>query len=197
MKEGKIIIPKEVKALVFDIDGTIADTMPNHYKAFRKVLGEYGIDFTAELFNSFAGVPVGPQMEMLKKQFNPENFNPEKVAIEKESEYFKSIDQTKPIDVIYDILLKYQGKLPIACGTGGDRVIARRTLEVIGATDKVDVVVACDDVENGKPAPDTFLRCAELLEVDPVYCLVFEDGQPGIDAAKAAGMMVIDVRPYL
>ena len=197
MTQKKIAVDPKVKALIFDIDGTLADTMPTHFKAFRKVLGKYGIDFTQELFDSLAGVPVGPQMVMLKEKFNPTNFNPEKVAIEKESEYLKTIGETKPIDVIYDILKLYHGKLPIACGTGGDRVVARKTLEVIGATDKIDAVVACDDVVNGKPAPDTFLKCAELLDVKPIDCLVFEDGQPGIDAAIAAGMKVIDVRPYL
>lgn len=197
MDQKKITIAPEVQALIFDIDGTLVDTMPTHFKAFRKVLGKYGIDFTKEIFNSLAGVPVVPQMEMLKKQFNPDNFIPIKVAKEKEEEYLKTLDEMKPIDLIYDILKQYHGKLPIACGTGGDRVVARRTLEVIGAADKVNVVVACDDVANGKPAPDTFLKCAQLLNVKPEYCLVFEDGQPGIDAAIAAGMMVVDVRPFV
>lgn len=197
MTQKKIELDPKVRALIFDIDGTLVDTMPTHFKAFRKVLGKYGIDFTEELFNSIAGVPVGPQMEMFKEKFNPNGFIPAKVAIEKEQEYLKTIDEMKPIDVIYDILKKYYGKLPIACGTGGDNIIASKSLEVIGATNMVDAIVTCDDVENGKPAPDTFLKCAELLKVDPEYCVVFEDGQPGIDAAIAAGMMVVDVRPYL
>jgi len=95
------------------------------------------------------------------------------------------------------VLKANYGKLPIACGTGADSIMARKTLEVIGAIDMVDAIVACDDVKNGKPAPDTFLKCAELLQVEPEYCVVFEDGQPGIDAAIAAGMMVIDVREFL
>jgi HAD superfamily hydrolase (TIGR01509 family) len=185
------------KALIFDIDGTLADTMPAHYKAFRKVLGKYGIDFTKELFDSLAGVPVGPQMVLLKQKFNPQGFDPAQVAIEKEEEYHKTLHETKPIKPVYDILLNNVGKMPIGCGTGGDRVIARRTLEVIGAIDKVTAIVSCDDVIHGKPAPDTFLRCAELLGIEPEFCQVFEDGQPGIDAAIAAGMMVTDVRSYI
>lgn len=193
----QILIDPEVKALIFDIDGTLADTMPAHFKAFQKVLGKYGIPFSHDLFLSFAGVPVGPQMKMLKERYHPENFIPEKVAIEKEEEYYKTIDQAQPLEVVFDVLLRYHGKLPIACGTGGDRRIAGRTLEVIGAIDKVDAVVTCDDVENGKPAPDTFLECARKLKIDPRDCLVFEDAEPGIQAAIAAGMKVIDIRKYL
>lgn len=192
-----ISIDPEVKALIFDIDGTLADTMPAHYNAFKKVLGKYEIPFSHDMFLSFAGVPVGPQMKILKERFHPDNFDPEKVAIEKEEEYFKTIHLAKPLEVVYEVLLRYHGKLPIACGTGGDRRIAGRTLEVIGAIDKVDAVVTCEDVANGKPAPDTFLECARLLNTEPGECLVFEDADPGIQAAIAAGMKVIDVRKYL
>ena len=193
----RIEVDPKAKALIFDIDGTLADTMPAHKKAFEKVLGKYGIEINEEMFQSFAGVPVGPQMVMLKEQFKPENFIPEKVAIEKEEEYRKTIHEMKPIDKVYQVLLDHVGKLPIGCGTGGDTWAANKTLEVIGAIDKVNAIVSCDDVENGKPAPDTFLKCAEMLGVAPEFCQVFEDGQPGIDAAIAAGMMVTDVRKYL
>lgn len=193
----KIEVDPKAKALIFDIDGTLADTMPTHLLAFKKVLGRYGIEMTQELFDSIAGVPVLPQMKMFKEQFQPDNFDPEQVAMEKEAEYFKSIEQTQPIDVVYDVMKQYHGILPIGCGTGGDTRVATKTLEVIGASDKVDALVSCDDVENGKPAPDTFLKCARLLGVEPQYCQVFEDGQPGIEAAIAAGMMVTDVREYI
>jgi beta-phosphoglucomutase family hydrolase len=193
----KIEIHPQAKALIFDIDGTLADTMPAHYNAFKKVLEKYGIDFTESLFNSLAGVPVGPQMEILKEKFKPEGFVPEKVAAEKEAEYHKTLHEMKPIKPVVDVLRVNYGKMPIGCGTGGDSRVARKTLEVIGVLEQVDAIVACDDVQNGKPAPDTFLKCAELLGVEPQYCQVFEDGEPGIVAAKAAGMMVTDVRKFI
>lgn len=193
----QISVVPNIKALIFDIDGTLADTMPAHFKAFRKVLGNYGIDFTRELFDTLAGVPVEPQMYLLQKQFNPPGFDPKKVAWEKEEEYLKTLDEMKPIVPVFELLKQYQGILPIGCGTGGNRQMARKTLEVIGALDKVDVIVSCDDVVHGKPAPDTFLKCAELLGVEPHHCQVFEDGAPGIEAALAAGMKVTDIREYL
>lgn len=192
-----IKVDPKAKALIFDIDGTLADTMPAHYAVFRKVLGPYGIDMTPELFQSIAGIPVLPQMYMFLELFKPKGFVPEQVAREKEEEYFKTIEQTRAIFPVFDILKTYHGKLPIACGTGGDRRTAVRTLEAIGASKMVDVLVTCDDVKNGKPAPDTFLLCAQLMGVEPSFCQVFEDGQPGIEAALAAGMMVTDVRNFL
>lgn len=194
---NRLEIYPTTKALIFDIDGTIADTMPAHFKAFKTVLGKYGIEMTEELFASIAGVPVKPQMALFKEMFKPEGFIPDVVAAEKEAEYFRTIDSTKPIDVVFDLLKASVGKMPIACGTGGDTKIATRTLEVIGATNLVQAVVTCDDVVNGKPHPETFLKCAELLGVEPQFCQVFEDGQPGIDAAIAAGMMVTDIREFV
>lgn len=196
MKNFIEVNPK-AKALIFDIDGTLADTMPAHFAAFRKVLGKYGIHMSPELFQSIAGIPVLPQMHLFLEQFKPEGFVPEEVACEKEDEYYKTIGQMLPIAPVFDVMKAYHGILPIACGTGGDRRIATKTLEVIGATHMVNVLVTSDDVQNGKPAPDTFLLCAEMLDVEPAFCQVFEDGQPGIEAALAAGMMVTDVRPYL
>lgn len=193
----RILVHPQAKALIFDIDGTLADTMPSHFEAFKKVLSRYGITMTQDLFDSIAGVPVKPQMELFKKLFNPPDFVPERVAVEKEEEYFKTIHLMQPISVVLDVLLSYSGKLPIGCGTGGDRRIASKTLEVIGVHEKVNAIVTCDDVENGKPAPDTFLKCAQLLGVEPKFCQVFEDGQPGIDAAISAGMMVTDIREFL
>ncbi|MCF8357859.1 MAG: HAD-IA family hydrolase [Prolixibacteraceae bacterium] len=195
--QKKLTVNPDTRALIFDIDGTLADTMPTHYRAFQNVLGRYGIQFSWDYFLKFAGIPVGPQMVKFKAFFKPDNFDPERVAIEKEDEYFRMIETTKPVDVVFKVFNDYAGKLPIGCATGGDRRIATRTLEVLGITDKIDALVTCDDVKNGKPAPDTFLKCAQLLGVEPRFCHVFEDGVPGIEGAKAAGMMVTDIREFL
>lgn len=193
----RIIVNKEVKALIFDIDGTLADTMPTHFEVYRSLLGEYGIDFTYSEFLTYAGIPVVPQMILFKQKYNLIDFDPEKMAVYKEDQYFLNIHKTKPVVSVMRVFDQYYGKMPIACGTGADRRIATRTLEVIGLLNKIDALVTSDDVIHGKPHPETFLRCAELLGVEPKFCQVFEDGAPGIEAAKAAGMIVTDVREYV
>jgi HAD superfamily hydrolase (TIGR01509 family) len=136
-------------------------------------------------------------MKLFKQKYRLRNFDPEKMAVYKEDQYFLNIHKTKPVNQVMEVFEQNYGKMPIACGTGADRRIATRTLEVIGLLNKVDAIVTSDDVTHGKPHPETFLRCAELLVVDPHFCQVFEDGDPGIEAAKAAGMMVTDVRKYI
>ena len=193
----RIIVNKEVKALIFDIDGTLADTMPAHFEVYQSLLGRYRVGFTYSEFLTYAGIPVVPQMILFTQKYNLIDFDPEKMAVNKEDQYFLNIHKTKPVVSVMRVFDQYYGKMPIACGTGADRRIATRTLEVIGLLNKIDALVTSDDVIHGKPHPETFLRCAELLGVEPKFCQVFEDGAPGIEAAKAAGMIVTDVREYV
>jgi HAD superfamily hydrolase (TIGR01509 family) len=194
---NQILVQPKAKALIFDIDGTLADTMPAHFEVYKGLLASYGVNFTYEEFLTYAGIPVVPQMEMFKKKYGFKNFDPLKMAEYKEDQYFINIHKTKPLLPVMKVFEEYYGKVPIACGTGADRRIATRTLEVLGIRDKINALVTSDDVANGKPHPETFLRCAGMLGVEPQYCQVFEDGDPGIEAANAAGMMVTDVREYL
>jgi len=191
---NKIIKNKIAKALIFDIDGTLADTMPAHFEVYKKLLGNYGVDFNYAEFLTYAGIPVVPQMILFKQKYGLRDFDPYEMAVYKEDQYFLNIHKTKPVGAVMKVFEQNYGKIPIACGTGADRRIATRTLEVIGLLNKINALVTSDDVTHGKPHPETFLRCAEILGVEPKFCQVFEDGDPGIEAAKAAGMIVTDVR---
>jgi beta-phosphoglucomutase-like phosphatase (HAD superfamily) len=118
------------------------------------------------------------------------------IAEEKEAAFLRNLDRVKPIEPVVRVLEDCYGRLPIAAGTGGYRRVATKILQNIGVWDRIDVLVASDDVIRHKPHPDTFLKCAESLGVPPEACLVFEDADLGFRAAKAAGMRVVDVRPY-
>jgi len=183
------------KGLIFDIDGTICDTMPVHYIAWRETAAEQGIDFTTELFLEVTGIPALQTSEYLKDKFNAD-FDVVEFTRLKEERFEQNMHKAKPIEPVIKIIRENKGKLPMACGTGGSQYLAWKTLEIAGVKDCFEHVVAAEDVINHKPFPDTFLKAAELIGVQPSDCEVFEDGELGLQAAATAGMMCVDVKPY-
>lgn len=186
MKE--LDINPKAKALIFDLDGTIADTMPVHFLAYKHILSDFGIDFTPGLFATLAGVPAIETIQKLNEQFGT-NMNPEETGQLKEREYEKMMHKMKPVEPVVALVKKYYGKLPMSVGTGGYHRLAWKTLEILELKDYFDILVSSEDVENAKPHPETFLKCAQKMGVDPKYCQVFEDGELGMQAAVSAGMM--------
>ena len=193
MKELKIN-PK-AEALIFDLDGTLADTMPVHFWAYKNILRDFGIDFTPEIFAQLAGIPAVGTIAKLNEMFGT-RMNAEEVGHFKEAEYEKIMHKMKPILPVVELAKKYHGVLPMAVGTGGYKRLAWKTMEICGLDKYFDILVSTEDVARPKPFPDTFLKCAELLGVNPAVCEVFEDAQLGIQAAKAAGMMATLVTDY-
>ena len=157
--------------------------------------GKYGVQFTMEYFFTLTGVPpiqISKQLvEKFKMDVDVHQLYTEKEAIVKEK--LKDIKLIKPVA---DLVHQYHGKLPLAVGTGSVRKLALELLENAKLLHLFDHIITSDDVDNYKPHPETFLKCAELMNVSPAYCQVFEDGKLGIQAGHAAGMMVTDVKPY-
>lgn len=180
------------RGLIFDIDGTICDTMPVHYRAWRQTAEQHGIDFTPALFYEMAGIPALQTSQALKKRFGIEFDEVEFTRI-KEARFEEHMDKAKPIDAVVDLIRACKGKIPMACGTGSSQYLAWKTLEIAGVKDCFEHVVAAEDVEKHKPFPDTFLKAAELIGVAPEFCEVYEDGKLGLIAAQRAGMMWVDV----
>lgn len=195
MTKTKLEINPKAKGLIFDLDGTLADTMPIHYIAWKNAAASYGNDFTPELFQQLAGIPLYPTVEKLNQIFGT-RIDPKEMGDIKETEFEKNMHLTPEIKVVTDLVRKYHGIIPMAVGTGVMRRLAFKTLEIIGLQDYFEIVVASEDVQNYKPHPETFLKCAELMGVNPVDCEVFEDGILGMKAAETAGMMVVDVTNY-
>jgi HAD superfamily hydrolase (TIGR01509 family) len=193
--EKVLTINPAAKGLIFDLDGTLADTMPMHYVAWKNAAASYGIDFTPELFMELAGIPLYPTVEKLNQIFG-KTIDPMEMGDLKEAEFERNMHHTPEIKIVTDLVRDNHRRLPVAIGTGGARRLVLKTLEIIGLKDYIDVIVCSEDVSNYKPHPETFLKCAELMGVAPMDCEVFEDGRLGIMAAQTAGMMVVDVTNY-
>ena len=184
----KLTVDPKAEALIFDLDGTIADTMPVHFLAYKNILRDYGIEFTPEIFATLAGIPAVGTIQKLNEMFGTQ-MDPVKIGHYKENEYEKIMHKMKPVAPVVELVTKYHGKLPMAVGTGGYKRLAWKSLEILGLSDYFEILVSGEDVEHSKPHPETFLKCAALMGVKPEVCHVFEDGELGIEAATAAGMM--------
>lgn len=187
MENKKLDISPGTEAIIFDLDGTLADTMPVHFLAYKHILANYGIDFTPELFATMAGIPAVGTIEKINDLFGT-NLDAEEVGHTKEREYEKLMHKMKPVEPVVELMKKYHGKLPMSVGTGGYHRLAWKTMEILGLDKYIDILVSSDDVTHPKPHPETFLKCAEKMGVAPEVCEVFEDGELGIQAAKSAGM---------
>ncbi len=187
-----IVVEPQVQGLIFDLDGTLADTMPVHYGVYKDILSGYGVEFSPELFVSMAGIPAIGTFERLRDLYKLD-YDATEVGLFKEHEYEKRMHLIRPVEPVVDIVRQYHGKLPMAVGTGGLSRLAWKTLEILGLQDLFEILVASDDVLMHKPHPETFLQCAAGIGVPPDKCLVFEDGKLGFEAAIAAGMTYIDV----
>jgi HAD superfamily hydrolase (TIGR01509 family) len=186
-----------VRGLIFDLDGTLADSMPFHFQGWKKACQKFGATIDPAFLRKHTGSPGWIIADEIIKENNLNgSVSVEQIIEEKLKEFYKQQQYVKPIKPVVDIVKKYHGVLPMAVGTGGHRIAVERTLEVTALRQYFDIVITANDVENFKPHPETFLKCAELMHVDPQYIEVFEDGDLGIEAATEAGMIVTDVRSW-
>jgi len=184
------------KALIFDLDGTLSDSLPVHIATWNSLGETFGFIFENHILHEMTGMPT---IAFAKRLVDENNLaiSPEELVKHKQTAFWNSVGLLKPIDLVVDIVKKYHGRLPMSVGTGASYRSAMIQLDTLGLTKYFDAVVTADDVTKHKPFPDTFLKCAELMGVEPEYCQVFEDGILGMQAARTAGMMLTDVRPYI
>lgn len=185
-----ILPPGDFDAYIFDCDGTLADTMPTHYKAWTIALGQHAADFPEAMFYELGGVPTARIVEILNERHGytlPVNETVE----HKEALFLDMSHEIAAIEPVVALARQYHGVKPLAVASGGHRRIVLNTLRALGIADLFQAIVCSEDYQRGKPSPDPFLEAALRLDVAPERCLVFEDTATGIAAATAAGMQSV------
>lgn len=182
------------KALIFDCDGTLTNSMPVHYHAWRLVLDPLGIEFTEEHFYGLAGVPGRRVLEHVAgDKFH--HLEVESILQQREELFFDRVHEVQPITAVVEIVHQQHLNSPMAVASGSVRESVHRQLDALGIREMFGAIVAAEDTELHKPDPDVFLEAARRLDVRPEDCCVYEDSDLGIEAARRAGMSFIDVRP--
>jgi HAD superfamily hydrolase (TIGR01509 family) len=180
----------EFRAYLFDCDGTIADSMPLHYKAWKKALAEYGGTYDEDLFYAWGGKPVRKIIADLN-EMQGLNMPVDALAARKESFYHAQLPDLKGIPEVIEHIETMHGRIPFAVVSGSRRASVVGSLTALNLLDKFDVLVCAEDYTHGKPSPEGFLLAASKIGVAPQHCLVFEDTELGIQAATAAGMQSV------
>ena len=188
----KLDIPAgDFAGYIFDLDGTLIDSMPIHYIAWDEAMRRAGLKekLSEDLFYSLGGVPTRRVAELIGLHYKL-TVDPERIFHEKEALFAENLGAVKVIEAVVAVARLVSLTRPVAIASGGPRDIVQRSLEVTGLASMFPIVVSADDVEptRGKPSPDMFLLAAKLMGVEPTRCLVFEDAEPGMRAAEAAGM---------
>ena len=188
---------RRIDALIFDFDGTLADTMFFHWKAWEIVAQRHGIKLDQKRLYSMGGIPSRDILIILRREQSLPYLDVEAAAKEKEAEYVKMMGKVRLIEPIASIARENRGKLPMAIATGGRRSIMETILPQLGIQDWFQAVVTSQDVTHQKPAPDIFLEAARRLGVDPQHCRGYEDTDLGLEGIRAAGMEAVDVRQII
>lgn len=182
------------KGLIFDMDGTLIDTMPSHLFAWKQTAERFKFPFESEWIHSLGGMPTQKVAMLLNERYHI-SIDPQKVAETKTRLFADLIEDGALINCTYEVLKQCYGQKKLAIGTGSNQQNALRLLEHNNLLPLLDAIVTAADVEHHKPNPDTFLLAAHKLGLLPSECVVFEDTEIGRQAALAAGMnciMVVD-----
>jgi len=181
-------------AYLFDCDGTVADSMPLHYLAWKKALGEWGCEFSEELFYAWGGMPTAQIVATLNERQGLK-MGVEEVCERKESLYFALLPELQAVPEVLEHIEEQQGRIPFAVVSGSTRDSVEASLRVLGLMERFATLVCAGEYAKSKPHPEPFLLAAARLGVAPEACLVFEDTEMGIQAARAAGMGWVRVPP--
>jgi beta-phosphoglucomutase-like phosphatase (HAD superfamily) len=179
--------------LIFVCDGTLADTMPLHWRAWQIITQRHNLHFPEDRFYASGGMPSRDILKLLAKE-QGRSLDHLAVAHEKEETYLPLLTQVEPIHAVLEIAKANHGKIPMAVASGGTQRIIGMVLDHLKIRQLFDAVVTSEMVKKQKPAPDIFIEAARRIGVEPKFCRAYEDTDLGLQAIRAAGMEAVDVR---
>lgn len=187
-EEQALVLPdRKFAAYLFDLDGTIADSMPLHFTSWTQAVEEAGGTFPEADFYALAGVTLPKTVEILNERYGY-TMSPAETSRRKEQLYLQMLPMLKPVASVLAVIVRDKGKVPFAVVSGSPRESILSSLKTLGLLEDFSVIVGAEDYTHGKPDPEPFLTAAAKLGVAPADCLVFEDADAGIASADAAGM---------
>jgi HAD superfamily hydrolase (TIGR01509 family) len=192
---GSFNFPKDgYRAVIFDLDGTLVDSMSAHFEAWCEALALHGASsiFKEDIFYAMGGRPTIDVAVELNNGYNL-RLDPAAVAFAKREAFLKRLHHIRLIREVSDFAASLRGKIPMAVASGGTRMVVEKQLQIVGISDWFDEVLCAEDVSEGKPSPECFLKAAKLLGVAPADCLALDDAPAGIIAATRAGMQVLGI----
>ncbi len=193
---GTLTLPEGIEGVIFDCDGTLADTMPLHYRAWAETLALTGAAMSEALFYELGGVATEEIVRILNARHGCQLPIAETAAA-KEQRYEELLPRAAAIRSVVALARSLCGRLPLAVASGGIRRLVEKTVAALDLTHCFQAIRTAEDVTHGKPAPDLFLSAAAALGVAPERCMVYEDSDLGLEAARRAGMQWVDVRPIV
>jgi HAD superfamily hydrolase (TIGR01509 family) len=183
------------KAILFDCDGTLVDTMPIHREIWHQLFLRYDFVITDEWWEEWANLPLLPMVLHAIPDATPELAD--RLNLESMGMYNEMLHKIEPLEHVIDVARQYHGKLPLAVVTGGYRDVVVPSLDAAGITHLFDHIVTADEVIHSKPAPDLYELAMRKIGVLPEACLVYEDSEIGMTSARGAGVgRIVDIRQW-
>ena len=188
------LIEGTFSALIFDCDGTLVDSAPAHLRSIQQALKPLGLTMTPEWYQPRHGLGPDPLIDEYEAAFNPPPIDRAALFARNNIAYQAAVPMIEEITFVADIARAWHGRVPMAVASNGVLENVEATLINAGLRSLFDYIVTADDVKQGKPAPDVYLEAARRMQVDPATCIVFEDSDEGLEAARRAGARAVDIR---
>ncbi|EHB63877.1 MULTISPECIES: HAD family hydrolase [Paenibacillus] len=182
-----------IQAFIFDMDGVIIDSEPLHFEVDIQVMKDFGAAITQEQLEKYVGMTNPEMWKLIREEYQLQRTVSEIIDYQLSNKIkILTAREMEPIDGIRELLadLKASG-IPVGIASSSPPVFIQAVLDKFGLLDAFNCIVSGEEVDRGKPAPDVYLKAAELLGSEPASCMVLEDARHGIAAAKAAGMQCI------